>query len=174
MKKHFPYSMAVSICIIFLPVILNFACKETTQKEDRDQQRNTNEVTIAVKKPPSSFNDTLFITIRSAVFYRPDSIQLATIKRVNKKNIYESLTHESFYQMRNAKVVLQKYWPQIKIIENSNCRWLVFIKADKSKAVIDLNSKNDISGIFLFDPKKDPELIDMMNIDTALGFYFEK
>jgi hypothetical protein len=29
-------------------------------------------------------------------------------------------------------------------------------------------------GIFLFDGKKEPELADMMNIDTALGFYFEK
>jgi hypothetical protein len=76
--------------------------------------------------------------------------------------------------MRNARMVLKKYWPKVRIIETSKARYLLFIKADKSKKCIDLNSKNDICGIFLFDNKKDPELIDMMNVDTALEFYFNK
>lgn len=88
--------------------------------------------------------------------------------------VFESLQHDCFYQMRNARLVLQKYWPQIQIVETSKARYLLFIKADKSKTIIDLDSKNDICGIFLFDSKQDPELIDMMNVDTELGFYFKK
>jgi len=74
--------------------------------------------------------------------------------------------------MRNAKLVLQKWWPRMKITETSNARWLLFVKANKKSVLIDLNSKNDICGILLFDGKKDPEQADMMNINSALHFYF--
>ena len=37
---------------------------------------------------------------------------------------------------------------------------------------IDLNARNNICGMYLFDPKKDPEFVDMPNVDTFLGFYF--
>ena len=127
-----------------------------------------------IPKPPSSFNDTLVIDTKSAVFYSPDSSQMEQIKLANEKNVFESITHDCFYQMRNAKLVIKKYWPQLSIIETSNARFLLFIKKDKSKKIIDLNSKNDIAGIFLFDTEKEPELIDMMNVNTALGFYFNK
>jgi hypothetical protein len=67
---------------------------------------------------------------------------------------------------------LKKYWPRIHVIETSEYRYLLFIKTDNSRVCVDLNNKDDMCGIFLFDRKKEPELIDMMNIDTALGFYF--
>lgn len=127
---------------------------------------------VTPQKPPSSSKDTLTINTVSAVFYNPDDIQLERIRSVNKKEVFESLQHEYFYQMRNARIVLKKYWPHISIIETSNARWLAFLKADNSKIYIDLDGKNDMSGIILFDKKKDPLLIDMMNIDTALELYF--
>ncbi|CAN5831488.1 hypothetical protein BH11BAC4_BH11BAC4_22880 [soil metagenome] len=125
-----------------------------------------------LSKPVSSYNDTLIINTESAVFYNPDSMQLEKIRTVNKKNIAESMEHDCFYQMRNARMVLKKYWPQVNIIETANARFLLFIKADKTKHCIDLNGKNDMCGIILFNRQKDPELVDMMNIDTALEFYF--
>jgi hypothetical protein len=174
MKKYLTGHLAINSQSAFVLMLLFFACTNTVQKDNQEKKKNIAAVPIAVKKPGSSFNDTLFIAVRSAVFYTPDSMQLAAIKKVNEKNVFESLTHESFFQMRNARLVLQKYWPGIKIIPISRYRWLAFIKADKTRYMVDLNTRNDISGIFLFDPKKDPEPADMMNIDTALGFYFEK
>ena len=174
MKKNLKGHFAINSYSAFVLTLLFFACRDTVQKDNPEKKKNTATVPIAVKKPASSFNDTFFITVRSAIFYTPDSMQLTAIKKVNEKNIFESLTHESFFQMRNARLILQKYWPAIKIIAISRYRWLVFIKSDKTRYMVDLNTRNDISGIFLFDPKKDPEPADMMNIDTALGFYFEK
>ena len=75
--------------------------------------------------------------------------------------------------MRNARMVLKKYWPHIHIIETSEYRYLLFIRADNSQTCIDLDTQQDMCGILLFDRKKEPELIDMMNVDTALGFYFK-
>jgi hypothetical protein len=127
-----------------------------------------------IKKPESSFNDTLIVKTKAAVFYTSDSLQMEKVKKVNEKVIYDMLTHNCHYQMQNARQVIKKDWPQIKIIEAFRYRYLLFIKANKNKKCIDLNDKNDICGLFLFDTKKDPALIDMPNIDTQLELYFSK
>lgn len=125
------------------------------------------------KKPPSSFSDTVTIHYPSAIFYNPDSLQLLKIKETTPKNDYETDIHNFFYQMQNVRIMLKKYWPQIHVIETSKARYLLFIKADNTQTNIDLNTKGDMSGMFLFDGKKEPELVDMMNIETALNFYFK-
>lgn len=126
------------------------------------------------REPPGTFSDTIFIDFPAAVFYNPDSLQLGKIKEITSKNEYETEIHNCFYQMRNARMVLKKYWPNIHIIETSENRYLLFVKTNNNKTCIDLNSKGDMCGLFLFDGTKEPELVDMMNIDTALGFYFTK
>jgi hypothetical protein len=125
-----------------------------------------------IKKPASSFNDTLIIKSNSAVFYVPDSVQMEKIKNVNQKEVFDLLIHNCHYQMQNARQVIKKDWPKIKIIETSTHRYLLFEKANKDEKCIDLNDKNDICGLFLFDGKKDPALVDMPNIDTQLHLYF--
>jgi len=96
------------------------------------------------------------------------------IKSVNDPRVYATITHDCYYQMQNARNVIRQYWPRISIVEVVKARYVLFIKLDKSRKCIDLDVKNDICGLFLFDPKKDPELVDMPNVDSFLGFYFEK
>ena len=169
--------------IIYLPITLNTIILLTilasscsgSFKEKKVQEANaSSKVHLIIKKPPSSFSDTIIINTRSAVFYNPDSLQLIKIKSVNEKNIFDMLTHDCHYQMQNARQVIKKYWPQVQIIETSKARYLLFVKEDKKQVFIDLNGKNDICGLYLFDGKKDPILADMPNIDTVLGFYFSK
>ena len=126
------------------------------------------------RKPPGSFSDTVIVDFPSAVFYNSDSLQLEKIKVIISKNEYETEVHNCFYQMRNARMVLKQYWPKIHIIEIIGNRHLLFVKANKNKTLIDLNNKGNMCGLFLFNGIKEPELVDMMNIDTALGFYFSK
>jgi len=123
-------------------------------------------------KPPSSYPDTLKIEFRSAVFYSPDSLQLEKIKAVTEKNVYESSMHEYFYQLRYVHNILGKHWPGIKIIEVKNVRYLQFIKGDRSSETIDLNSKNDAYGLFVFDPGKGPTQLELTNAESEIGFYF--
>ncbi len=170
MKSNISYQFPIT-CIL---LIVLFSCKETNNKNISAKDTTTQAVPLHIKKPPGSFNDTLYISKRSAVFFSVDSLQLKALEEIMQKNVFESMTHESFFQMRNARLVIKKYWPGLTIIETSKHRWLAFIDNTNSKTTIDLNEKNDISGIFLFEPEKKPEMIDMMNIDTALGFYFEK
>ncbi len=60
----------------------------------------------------------------------------------------------------------------MKIIEAKNVRYLLFVRDNKQRHCIDLNSKNDAYGLFFFDSKKPPRLSDMANIETDLGAYF--
>src|SRR5262249_16529716 len=144
-------------------------------RQKRETAKETQPATqpAPTKKIPSSFSDTLIIASKSAVFFNPDSLQWERMRATNPKNVYESDVHNCFYQMRNARMVLKQYYPKVRIIETSKARFLVFVKSTNEKIYVDLDTKRDVCGIFIFDRKKDPELIDMMNIDTALGFYFK-
>lgn len=148
------------------------ACTNGGSKKN-DNEKSVVSQPVEYKKPSSSFKDTLIIDKTSAVFFNPDSLQLGKIQAATKKELFETEVHNCFYLMQNAQTVLKKYWPQVHIIKTSAYRYLLFMKADNSKTCIDLDAHEDMCGILLFDRKKDPELVDMMNIDTALGFYFK-
>ena len=86
--------------------------------------------------------------------------------------IFDGTMHEYFYQMRNARIVIKKYRPRIQIIEAATYKYLLFVKKDKSFDCINLDTINDTHGLYLFDTVKDPEAVDMMNIESFMGFYF--
>ena len=125
-------------------------------------------------KPPSNFQDTMLIDFPAAVFYLPDSLQLEKIKELTDSSIFEAAMHEYFFQMRNARMSIKRDWPRLKIVEAKNIRFLLFKGKDIDSTYIDLNTKNDSHGLFLFQPGKKPHYADMMNIDTELGYYFKK
>jgi hypothetical protein len=163
--------------ILIFSVFLLLSCGNT--KTTNPDQGKTNTVqkdtaSLSYRKPPSSFNDTLIIRGEVAVFFTPDSLQLEKIKFVRKKMDFESDTHDCFFQQQNARKVLKQYWSGIKIIEISKARFLLFILNDGRKTLTDLNTINDMCGIFLFNEKKKPEFTDMMNIDTELRYYFSE
>ena len=157
---------------IFIIVVMVWSCSPSSEKNYKVEKKDQGPAHKIAKKPPSSFDDTVIIDRESAVFYNPDSLQLEKIRLVNEKRVYKTLTHDCFYMMQNARNVLRQHWPRIRIVEVMKARWLLFVKKDKSKICIDLNARNYICGLFLFDPKKDPEPVDMPNVDTFLGFYF--
>ncbi len=127
---------------------------------------------IVKSKPHSSFRDTVIINSPAAIFYHPDSLQLIKIKAANDSSVFKSMMHELFYQARNSRIVLKKYYPHLKVVDVTNARWLLFVKKDGTKEYIDLDKYDDPEGFFIFDAGKSPRLVDMMNIETELGFYF--
>ena len=153
-------------------VVLTCSCSQAPEKMNRQTGRSEVSKPRLIKKPPSSFSDTVTIDQPSAVFFNPDSLQLGRIKSVNEERVYSTLTHDCYYMMQNARNVIRQQWPRIRIVEVIKARYLLFLKKDKSKMVIDLNAKNNICGLYLFDTKKDPEPVDMPNVNTFLGFYF--
>src|SRR5215216_6214609 len=99
-------------CTIFICFLVNmvFSCriKDKPVKEARSASQPA-----AVSKPGAYFQDTLEVTVPSAVFYTPDSAQFKKIKAVTDKRIFEGSTHEFFYLQRNAHIFLKQHWPQL-------------------------------------------------------------
>ncbi len=176
MKKNFAKIISCPILIFSIFTIFLFtSCSENAKKSNNQQEeKSTRKKPPIVKKPASSFNDTIIVKGRSAVFYSPDSLQMEKIKSVNEKAIFDMLTHDCHYQIQNARIELKKYWPRLKVVDATKARYILFVKTDETKICVDLNDKNDICGLFLFDTKKNPVLVDMPNVDTELGFYFNK
>ena len=128
----------------------------------------------ALTKPIASFQDTLSVAFPAAIFYHPDSLQIEKIKTITEPAVFDATMHEYFFQMKNAQRSIKRDWPELRIVEAKNVRFLLFRGKDGDSSYIDLNTKNDPYGLFLFQPSKKPRVADMMNIDTELGFYFKK
>lgn len=158
------------VILIFLNGFIFCAEKETRKNPDG----LAGGMQVIQIKPPSSYNDTLTIDFPSAVFYNPDSLQLEKMRAVTDSGIIESQLHECYYLMRNSRLSLQSNWPETRIIETKNTRYLLFKNIDGELELIDLDTWNDPCGIFLFDGRKKARLADMANIDSELAFYFEK
>ena len=167
---------SIRFLTVLITAVWPYGCSHpgNSNKKNRQTQDKSPAPPVVYKKPASGFNDTLIVRGKAAVFYMADSVQLERIKAITEKMVYESNNHDCFYQMRNARFVLKKYWPGVPVIETSVARYLLFVNADKSSVCIDLNTKNDQCGIFLFEDDKAPKLADMTNIDTELGFYFPR
>ena len=167
MKIYLLNHLKSASAICFITVVSVFSCSNPSN------QKQVAKETIRTK-PPSSFPDTITVSVPSAIFFKPDSLQLEKIKKATDSKIFESMQHDCFYQMRNAGNLLTDQYPKIKIIEVVNASHLLFKMANGQIKIVDLNANNDPCGIYLFRPDKEPRLTDMTNIDTELGFYFSK
>ena len=174
MKPLFLLQKGWLTVIIFILVAAQPSCSNSPGSHTSILPPPVSAKVVAHKKPPGSFSDTIVIKVPSAVFYSADSLQLEKIRAVTDSSVFESLEHEFFFQVRNSKIVLKQYYPKVNIIVVKNARYLLFKKNSGSTNLIDLDTLNDASGLFAFDGRKDPRLLDMTNIDTELGFYFNK
>jgi hypothetical protein len=171
MKKNLV--ILYGLCPLFI-ICLASSCSDNATTKVPPAGNPKQENIASSDKPPSSYQDTLVIKDASAVFYRPDSLQLEKIRTIIDSNVFNATMHEYFYQMRNARMVIDKDWPSVRIIEARNVRYLLFKKTNASAELVDLDLRGDPYGLFLFDGQKDPAIVDMMNIDTELSRYFIK
>lgn len=156
-----------------LTVVVYQSCADSPRQANQNLDEFSNKK-VAKNKPASSYFDTVKISSPAAVFFNPDSLQLEKIKAITEPAIFESTIHDCFYQVRNSRIVLMKYYTHLKIIEVKEARFLLFEKQGGEKEYIDLNGINDPCGLFIFDGFHTPRLVDMTNIETELGFYFSK
>jgi hypothetical protein len=148
-----------------------FSCNQRNEKAvPAETQKKENTTTY---KTPTIYTDTLTITTKAAIFFYPDSLQLKKMRAASDTSKFDAIMHEYDYQFRYVHGVLKKYWTQIQIMEAKNIRYLLFIKTDKTRQVIDLDHKNDLYGLIVFDPSGNPTFIDMTNAESQIAFYFD-
>ena len=145
----------------------NSAQKKVPENNAKSSQHNPK------GKPPSSYSDTVKIDFSAAVFYSPDSLQLEKLRAITDSGPFGADMHEFDFLTKTARLVLNKHYPHLKIVDVQKARFVLFIKADNGSEIIDLNTKNDPYGLFAFNRKDPPRLMDLANIDSDLGFYFK-
>lgn len=152
--------------------VLFYSCSGKVQQSN--ERHTTIRKSKAFTKPGSTYQDTLVVAGPAAVFYAPDSLQLNKIREVTEHWVFEGSMHEYDSQIKNSHRYLKSDWPQIKIMEAKNVRYLRFIKANKSSYLVDLDKRGDVYGLFVFNEKKDALQVDMMNVETQVSDYFNR
>ncbi len=147
-----------------------YSCSNNVQNKEVLSNKTSSASSIQ-GKASSSFKDTLDIDFPAAVFFNTDKVQSEKYIQSNGKKVFESIQHDFFYQMKYSRDVLKKYYPEIKVTEVINSRYLRFRTINSEYITIDLD-KYDLCGMFISDGKKPPMVVDMTNVDTQLGFYF--
>jgi hypothetical protein len=158
------------ILLLLICIAVTTGCQQTNSISNKPV---TKEKETAVSKPCSSFTDTLDILVPAAIFFEPDSMQLQKIKAVTKAQVFEGSMHEYAYQIKNAAGYIKSQWPELKTITVKNARYLRFPLADTLPVVIDLD-KEAPCGMFVYDGKTSPVLMDMTNIETQVTYYMRK
>ena len=178
MSKRWQFYSLV-ICFVAACII---SCNDNVGNANKkvENAKDTNSMKIIASKqsskPGSSFNDTLYITkFPVVIFYNPDNKQLESFKNNTSPSVFQSRTHEYYFQQRNAKIVIKRDWRNLRKVETSNVRYIAFMQYDAANLqVVDLNLLEDISGMILWDGTKKPHPIDMMSVETELSYYFIK
>lgn len=122
--------------------------------------------------PVQAPGDTLVIGEPAAVFFTANSTRREALKKQLGDQPFDGVDHECFYQMKNARTSLQEHWPHIRIYELKDTLVLRFVRRDGQVRFVDLQSRKDLCGLYLFNPGKDPVPGDMMNIGTSLETCF--
>jgi len=156
------------ICMVLLLVSCN-----DNNTESKAPVTSTEKNKKHVIKPPATFQDTLLINFPAAVFFYPDSVQLQKIKAETDSMTYDGMTHEYFYQMRNATISIKKNWPGLVITLSKKYRFLLFKKNDCTGVCLDLDTKKEPYGLIVFNRQKDPLPVDMTNLETDISFYLK-
>ena len=156
----------------YIILLLLLACRHQSGKKNEIPNDNSKKEHKSLAKPPTIFSDTLKIDSQAAVFYYPDSLQLEKIRARLDTSTFDAIMHEYFYQLSYVHKVLNEYRPRINIVEARNVRYLLFIKADESSELIDLDTKFDPYGLLVFDPQKSPSHLELTNAESEIGFYF--
>jgi hypothetical protein len=159
-----------------LPVFFYLSCNNARNPLPEQNKKDSGRATKYgyLKKPGSTFPDTVSIRGKSAVFFMPDSLQMEKIRSVNDKMAFESMQHDCYFQMKYAREMIQRYSKDIFIRDVSKARWILFVKEHEGQKLIDLDAIHDMCGVILFDGMKDPIRIPMTTIETGLGIYFKK
>ena len=121
-------------------------------------------------KPSATYRDTLELPPFSAVFYRPDSLQLQKIRALTGEQVFTSSMHEYESQVNYATRFLKTDRKDIHVYATDRARFLLFKNKNKIYT-IDLDHYDPV-GLFVFDGKKAPAPMDMMNVETQVNEYF--
>ena len=166
MKRKYTDSILYLFVVCFL-----IGCNQPIKQDKPGKQQ---EVQPAKTKPGATGTDSLEVTVPSVVLFEPDPVQLQKIKTITEEGVFKSMVHESEFQFYTVRMYIKKNRPDLQVLSAKNARYIVFVRTGGDREIVDLDKMADAWGMYVFDPKKDPQWADMMNVDTEIPRYFSK
>ncbi len=158
--------------VLLIPAMLACCTNVSTNEKPSTVKHPADGITY--QKPRSSYNDTFVIEAPAAVFYYADSLQLKNMKDRTEPQSFEANMHEFEFLIKTAKKTIAANMPGLKITEANKKRYLLFLVSGKNHACVDLDTLRDPCGLVVCSRHKRPEVVDMANADSEIGFYFSK
>jgi len=163
--------------IKYLP-LLALILTACTKKESTTKNLDPNDSSTILKTPDRQkrvFNkqesDTMTITSKTAVFYVPDNKRIEERKKAVGEEAFMMGADDYLFYLNNSQEFLEKQKLTVNITEHEKI--LQFILTDKSKVYVKLDTLQELWGIFLFDPRTAPKLIDMVTIEEEYQKYYK-
>jgi hypothetical protein len=144
----------------------NDKSKTESQQFSADSLNKDKNLTTAI----TNF-DTLTVDKKAAVFYSPDTTQIAKRKKeIGEENFYVG-ADDYLFSMNASHEFLDSI--KLTILNAKDKKYLKFIHSDKSQTIIKLDTLAELWGIYFFDPNKRQKLVDMTIIDEEYKSYFK-
>lgn len=161
--------------LIFIPILaltIGSCSTQTETVKPEPQQSFVDSPSKEKKVLAKVLNfDTLTINKKAAVFYSPDSLQIAKRKKeIGEEDFYTGADDYLSY-MHLSHDFLDSV--NLTILDAKNKKVLRFLSNDKSQTFIKLDTLKELWGIYLFDPNKKQKLADMTVIDEEYKDYFK-
>lgn len=158
----------MKLIIISLSLIILSACggksgKKETPGADTAKQSTTPTVT--------NNTDTLVIDKNAAVFYNPDSTQLANWKKEAGEKDFETVADDWSSYMNSSSEYLKT--TDLPVLDASDKKVLKFVKADHSITVVRLDTLSNFWGMYLFSTAKEPQFADIITMEESYKKYFK-
>src|SRR5438309_10708257 len=161
-----------SLRLIVLIGFTVIACTNNQETHSGSDSLN-NEITLKYLPPnTTSFNgDTLLVYRKAAVFYEPDSSQIAKRRQAVGEDDFNAGVEEYAYNLNAAHDFL--YSTKLPQLDAHGRKFIKFISINRSAQTIRIDTSAELWGVYFFDPRQKAKQIDMTMIEEEYKSYFK-
>jgi hypothetical protein len=149
------------------------ACTNNKQAANTNSDSLKNE-TIPMYLPPnttSANGDTLIVYRKAAVFYEPDSSQIAKRRQAVGEDDFNAGIEDYAYNLNAAHDFL--YSTKLPQLDAKGRKFITFISINKSEQTIRIDTSSELWGVYFFDPARKAKQVDMTMIEEEYKSYFK-
>ena len=158
----------MKLIFISFSLIIFSACGGKSGKKETPGTDTTKQSTEAVV---TINTDTLLIDKDAAVFYSPDTTQLAKWKKEVGEDKFATVIDDWSFYMNSSGEYLKT--TNLPVVDASDKKVLKFVKADKSVTLAGLDTLSNYWGMYLFSTTKEPQFANIIMMEESYKKYFK-
>ncbi len=159
------------LIVLFCLTIIACSNNNQTTLSDADSLKNER---IQRSLPPNTISpngDTLIVHRKAAVFYEPDSSQIAKRRQAVGEDDFNAGVEDYAYNLNAAHDFL--YSTKLPQLDAQGRKFIKFISINRSEQTVRIDTLSELWGIYFFDPRQKAKQIDMTMIEEEYKSYFK-